>query len=74
MKKFIKFFLLFFLILTGCSNNTFNSGKGTEDNPYLINSLNDFLNFGGHHLHSKDNFEGIHFKLMQDFLFSGVIV
>lgn len=74
MKKFIKFFLLFFLILTGCSNNTFNSGKGTEDNPYLINSVNDFLNFGGHHLHSKDNFEGKHFKLMKDLDFTGVIV
>ena len=74
MKRVIKIILLFLLILTGCSDGSFKHGNGSENNPYLIYTVSDYLNFGGNHLHSKDNFEGKCFKLMNDLDFTGVIV
>ena len=74
MKKFISSILLFLLILTGCNNASFKNGNGSKDNPYLIYNVKDFLNFGGQHIHSKDNFKGKHFKLMEDLNLSGLSI
>lgn len=72
MKK-IKYLLLVFLFfLSGCSISSLDKGIGSEDNPYLIYTVEDFMDFGGRLYHVEDNYEGKHFKLMNDLNFMGI--
>lgn len=66
MKKIIYFILPFLLILTGCNTTNKVVENGTKENPYLIYSAADFLDFAGRHLHSVTNLKDEHYKLMED--------
>ena len=73
MKK-IKYMLLAILpFLSACSTPLpYEKHTGSEDDPYLIYSVKDFLDIGGRLIHEQDNFKDKHFKLMNDLDFSGI--
>lgn len=73
MKK-IKYLLLAFLpFFSACSTPlSYEKYSGTEDDPYLIYSVADFLDIGGRLIHEQNNFTNKHFKLMNDLDFKGI--
>lgn len=72
MKKIKYFIIIFLMFLSGCSYSSLDDGLGTEDNPYLIYTVEDFMDFGGRLYHLEDNYKDQHFKLMNDLNFLGI--
>ena len=72
MKKIKYFIIIFLMFLSGCSYSSLDDGLGTEDNPYLIYTVEDFMDFGGRLYHLEDNYKNQHFKLMNDLNFLGI--
>ena len=72
MKKLKYLIIMFLFFLSGCSFSSLDDGEGSEKNPYLIYTVEDFMDFGGRLYHIEDNYQGKYFKLMSDLNFFGV--
>ena len=56
-------FLVLLLTLSSCNPSILKNGDGSEQNPYLINNLQEFLDFAGRVYQNSELLQDKYFKL-----------